>query len=61
MFATEPNEGPAAIPFAGIRHGHEGAAKFFESIDETMDQITLTIEPFAAHGDIWLHRDQAGC
>ena len=46
------NEGPAAIPFAGIQHGREAVAKnFFTAIGDTMDEITLTMEPFAAQGD----------
>jgi uncharacterized protein len=45
------NEGPATIPFAGIHHGREGAAKFFKAIGETMDEVSLHMEPFAAQGD----------
>ena len=45
------NEGPAAIPFSGIRHGRDGAMKFFEGVGGTMDEVTLHMEPFAAQGD----------
>ena len=44
-------EGPSAIPWAGNRHGREDWAKFFQAIGENLDEITLTMEPFAVQGD----------
>ena len=44
-------EGPSAIPWAGNRHGREGWAKFFQAVGENLDEITLTMEPFAVQGD----------
>lgn len=44
-------EAPATIPWAGNRHGREGWAKFFQTIGENADEITLQMEPFAAQGD----------
>lgn len=42
-------EGPPAIPWAGSWHG--GLGKFFQALGDTLDDITLTMEPFAAQGD----------
>ena len=44
-------EGPSAIPWAGNRHGREDWAKFFQTIGENLDEVTVTMEPFAAQGD----------
>ena len=44
-------EAPNAIPWAGSWHGHEGWAKFFQTLGENADEITLKMEPFAAQGD----------
>jgi len=45
-------EGAAAVPYCGIQRGREAVAKnFFVPIGETLDEITLTMEPFAAQGD----------
>lgn len=44
-------EGPSAIPWAGYWHGREGWAKFFQTLGENLDEITLTMEPFAVQGD----------
>jgi len=39
------------VPYAGVHHNREGAAKFFAGIGETMDEITLDMAPFAGQGD----------
>lgn len=44
-------EGSSAIPWAGDWHGREGWAKFFQALGENLDEITLTMEPFAVQGD----------
>jgi len=44
-------EGPSAIPWTGNRHGREGWAKFFQTLGENLDEITVTMEPFAVQGD----------
>jgi len=44
-------EGPSTIPWAGQWRGREGWAKFFEAIGSSLDDITLTMEPFAVQGD----------
>src|SRR5271155_2805733 len=44
-------EAPSAIPWAGNWHGHEGWTKFFQTLSENTDEITLKMEPFAAQGD----------
>lgn len=44
-------EGPSAIPWAGNRHGRENWAKFFQTVGENLDEITVTMEPFAVQGD----------
>jgi ketosteroid isomerase-like protein len=44
-------EGPSAIPWAGNRHGREDWAKFFQALAENLDEITVTMEPFAVQGD----------
>jgi ketosteroid isomerase-like protein len=44
-------EGPSAIPWAGNRHGREDWAKYFQAIGENLDEVTLTMEPFAVQGD----------
>jgi uncharacterized protein len=44
-------EGPGAIPWAGNWHGREGWVKFFRTLGENADEITLQMEPFAAQGD----------
>ena len=43
-------EGPSSIPWAGNRHGREGWANFFQAIGENLDEMTVTMEPFAAQG-----------
>jgi len=43
-------EGPKAIPWAGDWHGREGWVKFFQTLGESADEISLTMEPFAAQG-----------
>ena len=49
---TELNfEGPEAIPWAGNWKGREGWTKFFQTLGENADEITLQMEPFAAQGD----------
>lgn len=44
-------EGPSTIPWAGNWHGREGWAKFFQAVGENLDDLTLTMEPFAVKGD----------
>jgi uncharacterized protein len=44
-------EGPAAIPWAGHWHGREGWAEFFQTLGANADEITLSMELFAAQGD----------
>jgi ketosteroid isomerase-like protein len=44
-------EGPSSIPWAGNQHGREGWAKYFKTVGENLDEITLTMEPFAAQAD----------
>jgi len=53
-------EGPSAIPWAGNRHGREDWAKFFQAIGENLDEITLTMEPFAVQGDNGSRRTVSG-
>ena len=44
-------EGPSAIPWAGNWHGGEGWGKFFQTLGDNLDDIRVTMEPFAAQGD----------
>lgn len=44
-------EAPNSIPWAGSWHGREGWAKFFQTLAENADEITLKMEPFAAQGN----------
>ena len=44
-------EGPSTIPWAGLRRGIDGWTKFFQAVGENLDQVTLTMEPFAVQGD----------
>ncbi len=44
-------EGTQTIPWAGTWHGPAGWGKFFQTLGENADEITLTMEPFAAQGD----------
>lgn len=44
-------EGTSAIPWAGNWHGLEGWGKFFQTLGENLDDIKVTMEPFAAQGD----------
>ena len=44
-------EGPSAIPWAGNWHGREGWGTFFQTLGENLDDIKVTMEPFAAQGD----------
>jgi ketosteroid isomerase-like protein len=44
-------EAPKTIPWSGNWHGHEGWSKFFETLAESADEITLQMEPFAAQND----------
>jgi ketosteroid isomerase-like protein len=44
-------EGPSTIPWAGNRHGRQEWAKFFQTVAENLDDITLAMEPFAVQGD----------
>jgi uncharacterized protein len=45
-------EAPSTIPWAGLWQGREGWAKFFQSVGENLDEVSLTMEPVAAQGDI---------
>jgi len=44
-------EAPKTIPWAGNRHGREGWSKFFGTLAESVDEITVQMEPFAAQND----------
>ncbi|HLQ31938.1 MAG TPA: nuclear transport factor 2 family protein [Chloroflexota bacterium] len=44
-------EGTSGIPWAGNWHGREGWGKFFQTLGENLDDIRVTMEPFAAQGD----------
>ena len=44
-------EGPSAVAWTGNYHGHEGWTKFFQTLGGHVDEITLTMEPFAVQGD----------
>jgi ketosteroid isomerase-like protein len=44
-------EGPQSIPWAGNWRGREGWARFFQTLGETTDEITVSMEPFAAQCD----------
>ena len=44
-------EGPSTIPWAGNRHGREDWAKFFQVLGENLDEIRVTMEPFAVQGE----------
>jgi len=44
-------EGPSTIPWAGNRHGRDDWAKFFQLVGENLDEIRVTMEPFAVQGD----------
>lgn len=44
-------EGPSAIPWAGNRRGRDGWTSFFQAVGETLDDVSLQMEPFAAQGD----------
>jgi uncharacterized protein len=44
-------EGPQTIPWAGNWHGRDGWSKFFEAIAGAADEISVTMEPFAAQDD----------
>src|SRR5262245_60502636 len=44
-------EGPPTIPWAGNRRGRDAWAKFFQTVAENLDDVTLTMAVFAAQGD----------
>ena len=44
-------EGPSAVPWTGHWRGRDGWAKFFQTVGENLDEITLTMDVFAAQGD----------
>jgi uncharacterized protein len=44
-------EGPSAVPWTGHWHGREGWTKFFQALGEHVDDLTLTMAPFAAQGE----------
>lgn len=44
-------EGPAAIPWTGHRRGRDEWARFFQIVGENVDEVRVTMEPFAAQGD----------
>lgn len=44
-------EGPNAIPWAGSWHGRDGWTKFFQTLGDNADEITVEMKPFAAQGD----------
>src|SRR5258708_2512994 len=41
----------AAIPWTGNRQGHDGWGTFFQTVGENLEDVTLTMEPFAVQGD----------
>jgi ketosteroid isomerase-like protein len=43
-------EGPSGIPWCGTWRGHEGWLKFFETLSQNLEEITVSMEPFAAQG-----------
>ncbi|HLJ47159.1 MAG TPA: nuclear transport factor 2 family protein [Bryobacteraceae bacterium] len=44
-------EGPGAIPWAGTWRGIEGWVRFFQTLADSAEEITLQMEPFAAQDD----------
>jgi len=44
-------EGPPGIPWCGDWRGREGWVKFFETLGQNLEEITVSMEPFAAQGD----------
>ena len=44
-------EGPSTVPWTGRFHGREGWTKFFQALGQNVDDIRVTMEPFAAQGD----------
>jgi uncharacterized protein len=44
-------EGPATIPFAGIRHGVDGVKQFFEDLAASQTEMKLSVEQIVAQGD----------
>jgi ketosteroid isomerase-like protein len=44
-------EGPATIPFAGVRFGVDGVKQFFEKLTAAQTDMKLTIEQIIAQGD----------
>ena len=45
-------EGSSAIPWCGQWRNREGWGRFFQVVGESLDEVTLTMEPVAAQGDI---------
>ncbi len=43
--------GPAEIPYAGLRRGHEGAAEFFRLLGESDEVLAFEPHRFLAEGD----------
>ncbi len=44
-------EGPSTIPWIGSRRGHDGWTTFFQAVGQSLEDVTLSMEPFAAQGD----------
>jgi len=44
-------EGPAVIPYTGVRRGPKEVAGFFEALGGTLDNMKLTIDCELAQGD----------
>ena len=44
-------EGPSAVPWTGNWRGHEGWTKFFQALGDNLEDITVTMEPFAVQGN----------
>ena len=44
-------EGSSSIPWSGNREGRDGWGSFFQLVGENLDDIKLTMAPFAAEGD----------
>jgi len=44
-------EGPPGIPWCGDWLGREGWVKFFQTLGQNLEEIAVSMEPFAAQGD----------
>ena len=44
-------EGPATIPYTGVRKGENGVVAFFQALGGTLENMKLTTEHLVAQGD----------